>query len=130
MATVMARFETAHASRYLEQLCRHFGRMLPTRWTPEKGSVRFVPGTASLEVRDGALMVECDADSEDQLAILVRLVEAHLEQLARSESVTLVWLEDGRPADALNARVRAMSEMHNPAWDEDDDTDAARPTIH
>jgi hypothetical protein len=128
MAIVMARFETAFASKYLQQLCEYFSRRLPTQWTQEKGSVRFVPGTAHFEVRDGALMLECDAESEDKLAVLVKLMEAHLERLARSENVNLLWLEDGRPADALNARIRAMNELEQSL--DDEGRNEARPTIH
>jgi hypothetical protein len=86
---------TASASRYLQQLCKHWQHNLQVAFTPENGTVIFprdargadFPGDAVVTfnaVEDG-LDVRIDASSEEQLEALKGAVMRHLDRFAFRE---------------------------------------------
>ena len=93
--TASARVPTQHASRYLQQLCKHWEHNLQVEFTPENGTVIFPrdargadwPGDAVVTfnaVEDG-LDVRVDASSDAQLEALKGAVERHLNRFAFRE---------------------------------------------
>lgn len=93
--TATARVPTGHASRYLQQLCKHWQHNLQVEFTPENGTVIFPrdargadwPGDAVVTfnaVEDG-LDIRVDASSDAQLEALKGAVERHLDRFAFRE---------------------------------------------
>lgn len=93
--TSSARVPTQSASRYLQQLCKHWEHNLQVEFTPENGTVIFPkdargadhPGDAVVTfnaVEDG-LDVRIDASSDEQLEALRGAVARHLDRFAFRE---------------------------------------------
>ena len=93
--TASARVPTGNASRYLQQLCKHWSHNLEVEFTPENGTVIFprdargadYPGDAVVTfnaVEDG-LDMRIDASSDAQLEALKGAVARHLDRFAFRE---------------------------------------------
>ncbi|MBB5710468.1 DUF2218 domain-containing protein [Sphingomonas xinjiangensis] len=91
-ATASALVPTENASRYLQQLCKHWQHNLQVEFTPENGTVIFpkdargsdYPGDAVVTfnaVEDG-LDLRIDASSPEQLEGLKDVVQRHLDRFA------------------------------------------------
>lgn len=86
---------TDQASRYLQQLCKHWQHNLQVEFTPENGTVVFPkdarganhPGDAvvAFNVAETGLDVRIDATSEAQLDGLKDAVARHLDRFAFRE---------------------------------------------
>jgi hypothetical protein len=94
---------TSHASRYLQQLCKHWAHNLEVEFTPERGRVTFPrnargadhPGDAvvTFDARSDALDIRLDASSEAQLEGVKGAVERHLDRFAfREAPLTFNWV--------------------------------------
>jgi hypothetical protein len=87
---------TGHASRYLQQLCKHFGHKIPVEFTPEKGECRFPFGIARLRADGERLTVEIEAADADQRARVQEVIEVHLVRFAFRETLgPMDWSEAG-----------------------------------
>lgn len=94
--SVTARVQTANASRYLQQLCKHWSHNLQVEFTPENGTVIFPrdargadwPGDAvvTFNVAEDGLDVRIDASVEGQLEGLKGAVARHLDRFAFREA--------------------------------------------
>ncbi len=100
--TSTAAVPTAHASRYLQQLCKHWQHSLAVDFTPEHGTVVFpknargadFAGDALVTFDAGAdaLLVRIDATSPEQLEGLQGAVVRHLDRFAfREAPLTFDW---------------------------------------
>ena len=91
-----ARVPTAHASRYLQQLCKHWEHNLQVEFTPENGTIIFPkdargadwPGDAvvTFNVVEDGLDIRIDASADGQLDALKGAVERHLDRFAFRET--------------------------------------------
>lgn len=91
-----ARVPTASASKYLQQLCKHWSHNLQVEFTPENGTVIFPkdargadhPGDAvvTFNVAEDGLDVRIDASSDEQLEGLKGAVARHLDRFAFREA--------------------------------------------
>ena len=96
MTTATARVPTAHASKYLQQLCKHWQHNLAVEFTPDRGTITFPrdargadwpgDGRATLVAEDDALIVTVDASNDDHLAALEETVARHLDRFAFREA--------------------------------------------
>lgn len=87
---------TAHASRYLQQLCKHWQHNLTVTFDPEHGTVVFPrdargadhpgDGLVTFDAGDDALTVRIDATSPEQLDGLKGAVARHLDRFAFREA--------------------------------------------
>ncbi|WP_230771258.1 DUF2218 domain-containing protein [Sphingomonas sp. Leaf4] len=100
--TGTATVQTPNASRYLQQLCKHWQHNLTVEFTPDHGTVVFpkdargadYPGDALVTFDAGAdaLTVRIDATSGEQLAALEGAVARHLDRFAfREGALTFDW---------------------------------------
>ena len=93
---------TENASRYLQQLCKHWQHNLQVEFTPEHGTVHFprdargadYPADAlvTFDALDNGLDVQIDASSPEQLEGLKGAVARHLDRFAfREAPLTFDW---------------------------------------
>ncbi len=95
-ASASALVPTTNASKYLQQLCKHWEHNLQVEFTPENGTVIFPkdargadhPGDAvvTFNVAETGLDVRIDASSEAQLDGLKGAVARHLDRFAFREA--------------------------------------------
>lgn len=93
--TATALVPTEHASKYLQQLCKHWSHNLQVEFTAENGTVIFPkdargadhPGDAvvTFDVAETGLAVRIDASSDEQLEGLKGAVARHLDRFAFRE---------------------------------------------
>ena len=81
---------TAHASRYLQQLAKHFGHKVPVTFTPFEGKVTLPFGTCELAADETALSVTVKGQSRD-IGRLEQFVGDHLARFAFRENPNLTW---------------------------------------
>lgn len=96
MVSAVASVPTAHASKYLQQLCKHWQHNLAVVFTPDHGTVTFPndargadwPGDALVTFDAGAdaLSIRIDASVEAQLEGLMGAVARHLDRFAFREA--------------------------------------------
>ncbi len=94
--TATASVPTASASRYLQQLCKHWQHNLAVEFTADHGTVVFPkdargadhPGDAlvTFDAGEAALAVRIDATSPEQLDGLKGAVARHLDRFAFREA--------------------------------------------
>ncbi len=89
-----AHIATANASRYLQQLCKHFAHKLPVSFDPQAGQISFPSGECRLKAEDGVLKLTVAVPDAAQLAHLEDVVARHLLRFAFREELTIDW----RPA--------------------------------
>ncbi|HEU0045049.1 DUF2218 domain-containing protein [Sphingomonas sp.] len=105
MNVAVAQVPTGSASRYLQQLCKHWSHNLQVEFTPEQGRVEFPrnargadhpgDGVALFGAGEDALTVRLEATSPEQLAGLQGAVARHLDRFAfREAPLSFDW----RPA--------------------------------
>jgi uncharacterized protein len=91
-----AQVPTQNASRYLQQLCKHWAHNLAVEFTPERGTVTFPknargadwPGDGVVTMIAHTQTLECriDASSEGQLEGLKGALARHLDRFAFREA--------------------------------------------
>ncbi|MDF0603848.1 DUF2218 domain-containing protein [Psychromarinibacter sp. C21-152] len=91
MDKLTATVETPNASRYLQQLFKHWSHRFETEFTPERGTLSFsddqrLAATAS----DSALTLVVEAPG-DKVEGLAKVVEEHLLRFAFREDLTVSW---------------------------------------
>ncbi len=80
------RFETAHASKYLQQLCKHFAHKVEVTYDAQSGRVVFPMGTAALAATPEALVVSISAGSDEAIAQGRSVIDSHLVRFAFREN--------------------------------------------
>ncbi|WP_372001675.1 DUF2218 domain-containing protein [Tistrella mobilis] len=87
---------TAHGSRYLQQLCKHWSHNLTVAFSRDQGSVIFprdargaswpADGRLLLDAGEDALTCRIEAGSDEQLEALKGAVVRHLDRFAFREA--------------------------------------------
>lgn len=91
MITSTAEVATASASRYLQQLCKHFAHKLPTSFDATAGRIEFPLGPVALAADDGHLALRIEAEDAEKLAALGDVVARHLVRFAFREDLVVTW---------------------------------------
>lgn len=96
MTTSTARVPTAHASKYLQQLCKHWQHNLSVEFTPEAGTIAFPregrsgswpsDGVARLSAEADALIVTIEASGAEHAEALEGVIQRHLDRFAFREA--------------------------------------------
>ena len=84
---------TEHASRYLQQLCKHWSHRLEVAFDPTQGVVRFDGASCSLRAEADRLHVTLESDDPAQAATLCGVVADHLKRFAFREDLSFDWTE-------------------------------------
>lgn len=91
MARSTADVTTEHASKYLQQLCKHWSHKMVTEFDPAKGRVDFPSGAQLfLEADSSSLHLKLDAP-EDSLQRMEGVVADHLKRFAFREELVFDW---------------------------------------
>ena len=91
--------ETEHASRYLQQLCKHFAHKRPVEFDPSAGHIAFDIGDCRLSADEVGLRIDLVAPSPAAMHRLKDVVIRHLERFAFREDFEVEWHEE---ADSLH----------------------------
>jgi hypothetical protein len=102
MNRAAARAATAHASRYVQQLCKHWSHNLKVEFTPERATIVFPrdargadwPGDAivTLIAHPDSIEARVEATAPGQLEGLKGAVERHIDRFAfREAPLTYEW---------------------------------------
>lgn len=102
MPSAIAPVPTAHASRYLQQLCKHWQHNLAVEFTPEHGTVIFpkdargatwtADALVTFDAEPDTLSVRIDASNDEHLEMMKDVVIRHLDRFAfREAPLTFEW---------------------------------------
>lgn len=92
MSEIVATVKTAHASRYLQQLCKHWSHRFEVSFTAETGEVALPLGKLRLEAGESGLRVVLDPVSDGEVAKMKEVVTSHLNRFAfREAPLPLAW---------------------------------------
>ncbi|MDP3383169.1 MAG: DUF2218 domain-containing protein, partial [Phenylobacterium sp.] len=80
--TSLASVPTAHARRYMIQLCKHFGHKVETRFDDQTGEIVFEGGVCRLGAGPVALDLQVESASAETRARLEGVIDSHLKRFA------------------------------------------------
>ncbi|SMF07214.1 hypothetical protein SAMN06265365_102272 [Tistlia consotensis] len=93
----MTRFEasvpTAHASRYLQQLCKHWSHRFEVTFDATSGEVRMTGATCRFEAAPERLSLYLEGEDAAALPRLCGVVADHLKRFAFREDLAVEWRE-------------------------------------
>ena len=95
MSVSVARVPTHSASRYLQQLAKHWSPKMTVKFSAEEGSVEF-PNGARLAMRadSDTLDLELSVPEDGDVARMREVVASHLDRFAfREAPLTFDWRE-------------------------------------
>ena len=94
MLIVSAKVPTANASKYIQQLCKHWSHKLEVELSEQKGVVRFPDAVVVLEARPDDLTVTIDAQEKETVERIKGVVASHLDRFAfREAPLKFDWSE-------------------------------------
>lgn len=82
---------TDKASRYLQQLAKHFAHKLPVSFDPAAGNIPFSVGECAMAAEEGRLVLTLTSPDAESLAQLESVVERHLVRFAFREELAVEW---------------------------------------
>jgi len=92
MSVIETRVPTQSASRYLQQLCKHWAHKMDVSFTPQEGTVPFKDGLCRFNADEGGLSIHIEAADNATTSRLGRVVIEHLQRFAfREELAAPVW---------------------------------------
>ena len=90
MSVALARVPTAHASRYLQQLCKHWSHKYPVEFTPQNGRIEMSAAVLILDADAEGLGLQLTAAPED-VERMEGVIAAHLQRFAFRETLAFDW---------------------------------------
>lgn len=82
MHTIEAAIPTDQASRFLQQLCKHWSHKLEVSFTPTDGRVAFVGGVCTMQANAETLNLRIEAAEQAEAERLGGVVVNHLQRFA------------------------------------------------
>ncbi|NWG23062.1 MAG: DUF2218 domain-containing protein [Pseudorhodoplanes sp.] len=86
-----AKVETPNASRYLQQLCKHFAHKRPVTFDERSGQIDFAIGACRLAAVENSLRITLSSADDAQMAQLQDVVVRHLVRFAFREELKIAW---------------------------------------
>ena len=94
MAITIARVPTTHASRYLQQLCKHWSHKFAVDFTAERGTIPLPLGLVTLTAEPDTLDVRIEAEDAAGLRQAKEVVASHLDRFAfRQAPLPFGWVD-------------------------------------
>ncbi|MBU3076704.1 DUF2218 domain-containing protein [Sphingomonas quercus] len=98
-AVTTARVPTAHASRYLQQLSKHWSHKLAVTFTPHEARIDFnprAPAVVTMAAAADALTVRLETEDEALIERMTGVVAEHLDRFAfREAPLPFDWQRQG-----------------------------------
>lgn len=85
MYVTTGRYQTAHASKYLQQLCKHFGHKVEVEFDETSGRCALMSGPAELRAEPDALVVRLTAEDAKGVIQARFTIDSHLVTFAHRE---------------------------------------------
>ncbi|BDL41162.1 MAG: DUF2218 domain-containing protein [Methylobacteriaceae bacterium] len=82
---------TPHASRYLQQLCKHWAHRFETEFTPTDARIALPLGETRLSASAETLTIDLTAQDAASLPDLRDVVVRHIERFAFRETLRFDW---------------------------------------
>ncbi|WP_279481645.1 DUF2218 domain-containing protein [Aureimonas sp. SK2] len=82
---------TEHASRYLQQLCKHWAHKFTVEFDPQRGTIDMPSARVALEAGEGRLGVVVTADDPAILDRMEGAVAEHIVRFAFREELAFDW---------------------------------------
>ncbi|NBC35197.1 DUF2218 domain-containing protein [Novosphingobium sp. FSY-8] len=83
---------TDNASRYLQQLCKHWGHKFEVTFDPAQGRIAFPMGPIEMRAGDMALTVTLHPNPDTDVARMQQVVADHLNRFAHREGeLVFAW---------------------------------------
>lgn len=86
MVSARGRASTASGSKYLQQLCKHWGHKFEVEFSATRGEVRFPSAVATMEASADLLLVTIETDDPGSVERLKEIVTQHLDRFAFREA--------------------------------------------
>jgi hypothetical protein len=93
MTTYQASVPTEHASRYLQQLCKHWSHRFPVEFDPAQGLVHLNGATCRFQANPLRLVLTLQGEETQALPRLCTVVAEHLQRFAFREQLAIEWTE-------------------------------------
>ena len=91
MPSSTAVIATEHASKYLQQLCKHFAHKVSVDFDAERGQIDFPFGDCRLRADEKSLTIDCKTKTDEELARAQSVVFDHLKRFAWREELEANW---------------------------------------
>ena len=92
MTIAKAHVPTTNATKYLQQLCKHWSHRLRVELQEGVGTVRFPDAVATMTAKSSELVVSVEADDEEMLDLIKVVVAKHLDRFAfREAPLSFEW---------------------------------------
>lgn len=86
---------TEHASKYLQQLCKHWSHKLEVSFDAQQGTVRFPEAVATMAAEPDGLRVVVEAEQAEIVERMKVVVSSHLDRFAfREAPLRFDWTDD------------------------------------
>jgi hypothetical protein len=82
---------TENASRYLQQLCKHWAHKFPVEFDAHRGSIDLSLGRTVLGADASQLHIDVTAEDAATLERLEKVVEDHIRRFAFREELAFDW---------------------------------------
>ncbi len=91
MARSTAHVPTTAASRYLQQLCKHWGHKYPVDFDAKRGEITLPMGPVRMQALEQELTVELETEDAAGLDRFEHVVAEHLGRFAFRETLQFDW---------------------------------------
>lgn len=85
--------QTASGSRYLQQLCKHWGHKFTVEFTPAHGEIALPMGPCVLDADEAKLVIVVSAEDAETLPRFESVVADHINRFAFRETLTFDWVD-------------------------------------
>jgi hypothetical protein len=98
MTTTVGRWATPKASQYLQQLCKHFGHKVETRFDEQAGTIAFPGMAVRLAATATELLAAAEGTTPETAARLRGVIDSHLKRFAFREGFeAMAWADTEEP---------------------------------
>ncbi len=91
MTTSRADVATEHASRYLQQLCKHWAHKFPVEFDPSHGVIDLSMGRTVMDADAATLHIEVTTEEAGSIERLETVVADHIKRFAFREELVFDW---------------------------------------